>query len=171
MNWQDIENDREKYSAYLCSREWAEKREAVRERADNRCERCLIGPMDACHHLTYERKYNELLEDLQAICTPCHKFTHGKSDRDPRLTPIAPHFEICTEEASLVGMPKITCPVCKSGYVYLVNEHIQKGEYQYPKIFSFYLCCENDHTFHLCFMDDYAAGNFLVFTGRLGKCE
>lgn len=83
MDWRTITNDREKYSAYLCSREWCEKREAVRERSGGICERCCVRPMDACHHLTYERKYAERLEDLQAICTPCHEFTHGKINRDP----------------------------------------------------------------------------------------
>lgn len=82
-DWKQIADDKEKYQAYLCSREWAERREAVRERSSNRCERCRVLPMDACHHLTYERKYNEHLEDLQAICNPCHAFTHGKSDVDP----------------------------------------------------------------------------------------
>lgn len=76
-------DDKEKYQAYLCSREWAEKREAVRARAFNRCERCKVLPMEACHHLTYARKYNEKLEDLQAICNACHQFTHGKSEFDP----------------------------------------------------------------------------------------
>lgn len=82
-NWMAIENEKEKYAAYLCSREWAEKRERVRERARGRCERCLVFPMDACHHLTYERKYDEKLTDLQAICTRCHEFAHGKADDDP----------------------------------------------------------------------------------------
>lgn len=84
IDWENIENDKEKYSAYLCSREWAVLREKVRERAGNKCERCKVLPMDACHHLTYERKYDERLEDLQAICTPCHEFTHGKSEADPQ---------------------------------------------------------------------------------------
>lgn len=84
MDWRSIENDREKYAAYLCSREWAEKREAVRERADGKCERCKVLPMEACHHLTYARKYEEELSDLQAICNPCHEFTHGKDDFDPK---------------------------------------------------------------------------------------
>lgn len=84
MRWQDIENEKEKYAAYLCSREWCEKREAVRERAKDKCERCHVLPMNACHHLTYKRKYNEQLEDLQAICTQCHEFTHGKIAFDPR---------------------------------------------------------------------------------------
>lgn len=84
-DWKEISNEKEKYQAYLCSREWSEKRESVRDRASNKCERCKIFPMDACHHLTYARKYNEELEDLQAICNNCHKFTHGKSDYDPIL--------------------------------------------------------------------------------------
>ena len=83
LDWREIVNDREKYAAYLCSREWAEKREAVRERARGKCERCKVLPMDACHHLTYKRKYREELEDLQAICEMCHGFTHGKSAFDP----------------------------------------------------------------------------------------
>lgn len=83
MDWRKIKDDREKYAAYLCSREWAEKREAVRERAGGKCERCRVLPMDACHHLTYARKYAEPLKDLQAICNPCHEFTHGKREFDP----------------------------------------------------------------------------------------
>lgn len=117
MDWREITDDKEKYAAYLCSREWAEKREAVRGRAFGRCERCFINPMDACHHLSYERKYAEKLEDLQAICTPCHKFTHGKSDSDPltesqwllrspTLLPIAMEgSETCSG---------LLCPVCRS---------------------------------------------------------
>ena len=84
-DWRDITDEKEKYAAYLCSREWSEKRELVRERSGGRCERCEVYPMDAVHHLTYARKYAERLDDLQAICDACHKFTHGKSDRDPRL--------------------------------------------------------------------------------------
>lgn len=82
-HWKNIDDEKEKYAAYLCSREWAEKREAVRNRADDKCERCKILPMAACHHLTYLRKYNEDLDDLQAICQACHDFTHGKTRFDP----------------------------------------------------------------------------------------
>jgi len=84
-DWRAISDDREKYQAYLCSREWAVKREAVRERCSGTCERCGVLPMNAVHHLTYARKYDEPLEDLQAICQPCHEFTHGKSDFDPKF--------------------------------------------------------------------------------------
>lgn len=85
QDWSSIAGDREKYQAYLCSREWAEKREAVRKRAGDKCERCKVLPIDAVHHLTYARKYDEPLENLQAICRPCHDFTHGKSEFDPTV--------------------------------------------------------------------------------------
>jgi len=71
------------YKAYLASREWALKREAVRRRGGNKCERCKTGPQDAVHHLTYANVGNEPLEDLQAICNPCHEFLSGKSNFDP----------------------------------------------------------------------------------------
>jgi len=83
-NWRNIENDREKYAAYLCSREWAVKKEAVHKRADGKCERCKVLPIDAVHHLTYERKYVEPLEDMEGHCESCHEFTHGKSTFDPQ---------------------------------------------------------------------------------------
>ena len=83
-DWKQIEGDnKEKYQLYLCSREWSEKKRAVHERCGGICERCGLNPVDAVHHLTYARKYDELLEDLQGTCDGCHKFTHGMSDSDP----------------------------------------------------------------------------------------
>lgn len=83
-DWKEYKKDsKEKYSRYLCSREWNVLKEQVRERSGGICERCKIHPMSATHHLTYERKYKELVEDLQAICQGCHDFTHGKSNFDP----------------------------------------------------------------------------------------
>jgi hypothetical protein len=83
MSWQAIASDKEKYQAYLCSREWGLLRESVRKRSGGKCERCLVNDMDHVHHLTYERKYEERLNDLQALCRACHEFTHGRSHRDP----------------------------------------------------------------------------------------
>ena len=71
------------YQKYLCSREWALLKEQVRVRSHGRCERCREGAYESTHHLTYERTGHELLEDLQAVCTGCHKFLSGKSDIDP----------------------------------------------------------------------------------------
>lgn len=82
-DWRTIENEREKYAAYLCSREWSVLKEAVHKRSGGICERCRLMQGDAVHHLTYKRKYREKLGDLQHTCTLCHEFTHGKSDLDP----------------------------------------------------------------------------------------
>ena len=87
-DWRNVADDREKYNAYLCSREWSVKKEAVKQRCGGICERCKSLPVDHVHHLTYARKYNEDLEDLQGRCKPCHEFEHGKSDFDPLKGPI-----------------------------------------------------------------------------------
>ena len=71
------------YQEYLASREWALKREAVRERSGGRCEHCWRNPMEQCHHKTYAHCGHENLEDLMAICKPCHLFLSGQSDVDP----------------------------------------------------------------------------------------
>jgi hypothetical protein len=83
MLWKYMPEGKEKYSAYLCSREWAVLKEAVKRRSKGICERCTVNRMDHVHHLTYERKYAERLDDLQACCKQCHEFIHGKSDIDP----------------------------------------------------------------------------------------
>lgn len=83
MDWKNITNEKEKYSAYLCSREWSIKKEAVKKRSGGFCERCISVPMYAVHHMTYERKYNENLSDLHAVCKPCHDWIHAKVGPDP----------------------------------------------------------------------------------------
>lgn len=79
----ELGNDRERYQAYLCSREWSLLKEQVHERAQGLCERCFTRPIDAVHHKTYARKYSESLSDLQGLCDGCHKFVHAKADTDP----------------------------------------------------------------------------------------
>lgn len=77
VDWKDLPEGKEKYSAYLCSREWGLLRAAVHERAEGWCERCYIHKINAVHHLTYIRRYKEHLDDLQGICNKCHEATHG----------------------------------------------------------------------------------------------
>jgi hypothetical protein len=86
-DWRQIKDDREKYKAYLCSREWALLRNAVRARCGGKCERCGVNDMECVHHLTYARKYDERIEDLAGWCNACHEFTHGRSDVDPKPSP------------------------------------------------------------------------------------
>ena len=84
MRWQEMPEGKEKYSAYLCSREWSVLKQAVHDRADGLCERCFTREIEAVHHMSYARKYAERLGDLQGLCNGCHAFTHGKTDVDPR---------------------------------------------------------------------------------------
>lgn len=86
-SWREITDEKEKYAAYLCSREWNVLKEQVKKRSHGICERCKCRPMNAVHHLTYERKYKEELCDLEAICNQCHEFTHAKTDIDPKSLP------------------------------------------------------------------------------------
>lgn len=71
------------YGRYLASREWALKKNAVRERSGGICERCKNAPATQCHHLTYQRIGHELLTDLQDICRPCHQYESAVSSFDP----------------------------------------------------------------------------------------
>lgn len=81
-----VETESERYQRYLAGREWSVRKEAVRQRSGGVCERCQYHQMNHVHHLTYARKYNEPLEDLQAICKGCHDFIHAKSNTDPAET-------------------------------------------------------------------------------------
>lgn len=82
-DWQSMPDGPEKYAAYLCSHEWAVRRSAARKRSGGKCERCKQGDAKHCHHLTYIRKYNELLEDLWDVCPGCHAWIHDHSKEDP----------------------------------------------------------------------------------------
>src|SRR5690348_5248702 len=73
----------ERYIEYLSSPEWKAKRKAVKERCSNICERCHRYLVDDVHHLTYDRVYDEPLEDLQGLCAGCHDFQHNHSGIDP----------------------------------------------------------------------------------------
>jgi hypothetical protein len=73
----------ERYIEYLNSKEWKAKLKAVKERCSNICERCHRYLVDDVHHLTYERVYNESLEDLQGLCAGCHEFLHSHTGIDP----------------------------------------------------------------------------------------
>ncbi len=117
-DWRSITDEREKYAAYLCSREWGVLKEAVHERAGGVCERCNRNKIDAVHHLTYARKYRELLTDLAGWCGGCHAFTHGKIDYDPRVIEIRRAKDSFTR---LVAGESLDCPACLSQAIKLVG--------------------------------------------------
>lgn len=74
------EEEREQYTkqyrAYLQSPEWREKRNRVMRRAGGRCEGCGERSATEVHHKTYDRVFDEMLFDLVAVCSPCHRKFH-----------------------------------------------------------------------------------------------
>ena len=69
---------------YMASREWMVLRRQIKERAIGVCEHCRKTKGTQAHHLTYERAYNELPEDLLWVCRPCHAWFGAETDFDPR---------------------------------------------------------------------------------------
>lgn len=82
------------YAEYLESEHWQKVRQEKLESVNYRCERCrayarrtpsgALGGLDV-HHLTYERRGRELLEDLEVLCFHCHAVEHGQPADDRSL--------------------------------------------------------------------------------------
>lgn len=70
-----------KYNHYLQSDAWKQKRLAVLHRAKQWCERCEQAQAVQAHHITYERIFNERLDDLMAVCVRCHEILHKLPQR------------------------------------------------------------------------------------------
>jgi 5-methylcytosine-specific restriction endonuclease McrA len=66
-----------RYSAYLRSDRWKEKRARCLERAQFKCKKCG-GKATQAHHLTYVRMGRERQSDLLAVCKVCHEEIHGR---------------------------------------------------------------------------------------------
>jgi 5-methylcytosine-specific restriction endonuclease McrA len=76
-NWQQKQR-KEAYDRYLRSPQWQGKKFDVFRRDGYICQICKSNPASQVHHLTYERFGDEPLDDLQAVCKPCHKEHHNK---------------------------------------------------------------------------------------------
>ena len=60
------------YEQYRNSLRWKKLRRARMLRAKNRCEICFRADGRELAHLTYERIYRELLDDVLWVCRWCH---------------------------------------------------------------------------------------------------
>lgn len=75
----------ERYTEYLMSKEWSEKRELVKDRANYACE--FTGEKNVpleIHHLSYVNVGEEPLEDLVALKYSVHWAIHNDKDQDHR---------------------------------------------------------------------------------------
>lgn len=64
------------YARYIQkSKKWQRKRRQRLELDNYTCQNRKCGSHEnlTVHHLTYERLYNERMEDLQTLCRPCHE--------------------------------------------------------------------------------------------------
>ena len=74
----------EKYQKYLNSRAWRTKRKRVLERDEHRCQNCGSTTNLQVHHWTYERIFQEPLDDLVTWCKACHEHHHRTEKKKPR---------------------------------------------------------------------------------------
>lgn len=71
----------EKYRKYLKSKKWRSFSGRIKAQRNHTCEICGVKKMGLdlhTHHLTYDRLFDELPEDVQILCNMCHKKVHGK---------------------------------------------------------------------------------------------
>ena len=75
----------EKYNEYLLSPEWdGIKQLAYMKHGD----KCICGrKAKEIHHLTYDRIFNERLDDLLPLCCNCHSIYHEVADRAKKCVP------------------------------------------------------------------------------------
>jgi HNH endonuclease len=71
----------DEYISYLSSREWYRRRAGRLVAANFSCERCGCGEWLQVHHRTYERLGGERDEDLEVLCSYCHRETHNAKTR------------------------------------------------------------------------------------------
>lgn len=74
------------YVEYMRSPDWRAKRQEVIRNAGYRCQRCgsYAQPLHV-HHLTYEFLGDEPLEDLEALCGPCHGIADAQREYEEGL--------------------------------------------------------------------------------------
>lgn len=71
------------YDEYLATGDWAVVRYFALRRAGYQCEECSAGRDLHVHHRTYERRCEERLSDLVALCPECHARLHGELPAPP----------------------------------------------------------------------------------------
>ncbi len=64
------------YHKYLQSEEWKTIRNQVIERDNGLCLHCKINPAQEVHHKHYNNIYREKIDDLESVCSNCHREIH-----------------------------------------------------------------------------------------------
>ena len=64
------------YREYLISKKWAAMKRAIHFLYEDECFICRSKDKLHVHHKTYDRIYNEILDDLVLVCSNCHNKIH-----------------------------------------------------------------------------------------------
>jgi hypothetical protein len=67
------------YNEYIDSKQWKLLREWLFHFRGKKCEKCGKKTYLNVHHVTYDRLYHELPNDLIILCRECHKKEHNLS--------------------------------------------------------------------------------------------
>jgi hypothetical protein len=74
---------------YFRTKQWRILKNFVSARCNDICERCHNAPYQETHHLTYVNWQHESPDELQGVCSACHREIHGvvedKSLCDPEI--------------------------------------------------------------------------------------
>ena len=73
----EVQKTTKKYLKYLKSKKWATKKNIILAIKGHKCAICGDTENIDVHHLTYERIFNEDIEDLEPVCRKCHKKIHS----------------------------------------------------------------------------------------------
>lgn len=86
------------YKEYLKTLEWHTLKRQVYVRDNYRCRQCSkdLSKMNGnVHHVTYDRVYNEKLDDLVLVCPDCHQLIHTYYSR---LMPGTKRFNLLSKQ-------------------------------------------------------------------------
>lgn len=72
----EISDHKKKYLAYINSKEWLDIRIEIHHSRGGKCERCGSTHILQVHHVTYKNLFNEEPEDLELLCSGCHRAEH-----------------------------------------------------------------------------------------------
>lgn len=79
-----VSTRKERYYKYLSSAKWRKLRERVLARDGYACTECCSPDSLQVHHLTYDRVFEEELDDLVTLCDTCHGKQHEKTKKRRR---------------------------------------------------------------------------------------
>lgn len=103
--------NQKKYSEYLKSPEWRERRKKVLDRDNEECQLCK-GKGSHVHHKTYQNIFNEPLEDLITLCRDCHDMFHKLKRQQPKQKS---KIKVCPDCGDVVQGKWKRCADCNVG--------------------------------------------------------